>query len=631
MLTLNCQSNQIYQIVRFNQILIKFMSEDSRKNFSHQNLKGHNFSGQDLREADFTECDIRGADFSYAYLIGANFTKVKAGLETESIVILCFVAFVLSLISGLLIFYQTSFVLKIFSFSSEEQISGLISLVTIIICYIFTVRIEFLSKLIDSLYSQLIHQKVLIKTIKKQGTLTTLFFLFVIVFRFVPVLCISALITVALLLLQISSFFILMAIINNEEQILLTIILAISEVLLGIVIGLFNVVSTLNQYELLILALLTLSLLAVSFYMSQYLLLEDDFRYKFIKHAILRFCSIGGTSFHDANLSYANFNDATLANTNFHKSNITQTNFKNSKGLNLCRAGNTILNNDKVLKLLVTGNGDATSYKNLNLQGANLRDAHLNGSDFSGTNICDSDVTGAFIDWKIDKETKLDNVQCQFAYFKGVRQEFTKPSSEFKKFCQKNITQSLNNKSKTRQTKTTQNNLVRDTDCNKDLTSNPPQPTINVNVSVNTTNSLENKTMNNNSTDQSRNMRVNGNINNSGAGAFNQGNISDSTISNSINELPKNQSEIKEILQELQECINDPELTLTEEHKNLALSSLQSLVEVAKNPKDEGWKKKAQEGISILTLIGGAIAPSIKLFTFCQDKLPLLINWLRSL
>ncbi|HLO88137.1 MAG TPA: pentapeptide repeat-containing protein [Nostocaceae cyanobacterium] len=149
-----------------------------------------------------------------------------------------------------------------------------------------------------------------------------------------------------------------------------------------------------------------------------------------------------GTSFRSADLTDADFTGATLKNTDFRNANLTHTCFYETKLLKYARVDGTILTDQNVINLLVTGNGREKFYIGANLKGANLKGADLKYANLKeanireatfegaclewanltltqaiGTNFTHSQMTGICIEgWNIDNLTKLDNVDCRFVY-----------------------------------------------------------------------------------------------------------------------------------------------------------------------------------------------------------------------
>ncbi|PHM06044.1 pentapeptide repeat-containing protein [Nostoc sp. 'Peltigera malacea cyanobiont' DB3992] len=109
--------------------------------FSGQNLRGRNFKGrQDLAGANFSYADIRGANFTNANLTGANFSHAKAGLQRRWAILLLFVSWLLSGLSGFLWAINSCFVSLIFDSRLEYEIGGWTALIILIPFFFVTIR-----------------------------------------------------------------------------------------------------------------------------------------------------------------------------------------------------------------------------------------------------------------------------------------------------------------------------------------------------------------------------------------------------------------------------------------------------------------------------------------------------------
>ena len=126
-----------------------------------------------------------------------------------------------------------------------------------------------------------------------------------------------------------------------------------------------------------------------------------------------------------------------------------------------------------------------------------------------------------------------------------------------------------------------------------------------------------------NYTDQSRNFNNSGTINNSGAGAFNLGEIN-ATVANNINQLPSssnpNEPGIKDLLTQIQQAIDDP--NLPEDDKKQTLEQLQVLAEAGQNPQNASMQKKAKKAVGFLQVIADGVEPATKLAKACAQVLP---------
>jgi uncharacterized protein YjbI with pentapeptide repeats len=130
-----------------------------------------------------------------------------------------------------------------------------------------------------------------------------------------------------------------------------------------------------------------------------------------------------------------------------------------------------------------------------------------------------------------------------------------------------------------------------------------------------------------NKTDQSRNPNISGGtINASGAGAFSLGDLS-GTVANTINQLSSSSNPeepgIKDLLIQIQEAIDDPQLS--QEDKKQTLEQLQILAEAGQNPQDETMQKKAKKAVGFLKAIAEGVEPATKLAQACTKVLPKIL------
>ncbi len=96
---------------------------------------------------------------------------------------------------------------------------------------------------------------------------------------------------------------------------------------------------------------------------------------------------------------------------------------------------------------------------------------------------------------------------------------------------------------------------------------------------------------------------------------------------NTINQIPSSSNPdepgIKDLLTQLQEAIDDPQLS--EEDKNQTSEQLQILAEAGQNPKDETMQKKAKKAVGFLKVIAEGVEPATKLAQACAKVLPKIL------
>ncbi|MEM6452681.1 MAG: CHAT domain-containing protein [Cyanobacteria bacterium P01_D01_bin.105] len=190
-------------------------------------------------------------------------------------------------------------------------------------------------------------------------------------------------------------------------------------------------------------------------YVASRVLAKDE-RFELIQNIATTLTTLGGTTFHCANLTEANCTLTRLKCTDLSKATLKRTNFYNAQQLDTSKLNGTILESTPVRRLAVSKNGHQQNYQNLNLQGINLTDAELSNANFTesnlneatlvravllaanltkvqsiGTDFQRAQLTGACIEaWNINNSTQLTDIDCQYLYLRNHQQE-RRPSSGF--------------------------------------------------------------------------------------------------------------------------------------------------------------------------------------------------------
>jgi uncharacterized protein YjbI with pentapeptide repeats len=198
-----------------------------------------------------------------------------------------------------------------------------------------------------------------------------------------------------------------------------------------------------------------ISLLALVISAYVYLrITQDDENFSLIRNSGVTFGAIGGTSFRGADLTNANFTQANLKNANFKNSRkyptiLFNVCWKYAKNLEKAQPGDSILTNQKVLRLVTSRDGIKQDYTGLNFYGANLEKVKLNGANFTnanlnrsnlnatnlkyatlteaqllGSDLRNSCLTGACLEnWNIDASTQIDDIECDYIYLQNGESE----------------------------------------------------------------------------------------------------------------------------------------------------------------------------------------------------------------
>lgn len=427
-----------------------------KRDFINANLRGESFEGENLSGINFSGADIHGVNFANATLKGANFSYSKAGIGshwwTLAHFILSFFFLLILITTATLIYSNFFFYLFIDDNQFKVRLDAIIILWITILIFHFIIATQGLNaKAFGIILSALTTSIVILILIDFSwsslgfgiGSLVSTF------------LGLTITTTVAIL---------------NSGTIAgkIAFITVVNFLLILSFFITFFVGIEINTYNVFIPVSLFINL-GFSFYIW-WRTLKNDKKFILVRNAGLFINSIGGTSFHNADLTKCDFTGANLANTNLSKALLTHVCWQEVKNLDYARVGNSILADLKLLRLLVSGNGYKKSYiranlRGINLQYANLNEANLEGADISGSilrraklenanlseaSLLGTDFTGACLTgacleaWNINSDTLLDKVNCKFVYLIKYQQERI-PSSgyfadnEFSKLFQKVI------------------------------------------------------------------------------------------------------------------------------------------------------------------------------------------------
>lgn len=385
--------------------------------FSGQRLRGHSFRGQDLAEADFSRSDLRGADFSGAQLTGANFTGARTGLTP--------------LRQGLGL--------------------GLLSLAAL--------ASGGLSYLLVGMAGMLAQPDNLATTLAALLLPGLLVFLSLVALRSGLEACNQLLLKLLVVLVVLISMILGghrdwgEAIAQAALALALAaglaqgsaVLVAAAELIEGPISGCAMVALAI------IAALAAANMLQVSPWPAvgavglglvlAWRALGGDDRYDLLRRGAVAIGAIGGTSFRRAILTDADCSRAQLNNSDFRRAELTRTRFL-AANLDAAWWGRSSLEQALVRHLLVTGDGRHRSLVELNLSGANLRDADLTGANLRDVDLSDATLVGAnlerailvrtnaigadfrgaqftgacIVDWNIDGKTCLDDVDCRYIF-----------------------------------------------------------------------------------------------------------------------------------------------------------------------------------------------------------------------
>ncbi|AOY80249.1 pentapeptide repeat-containing protein [Moorena producens JHB] len=408
--------------MKANEVLKRYA--EGQRDFRRVNLRGQSFQGQNLSGADFSEADIRGAKFNNANLTGTKFCQAKAGLQKRWAIVLLLVPSIVSGLSGFASLLGGGLVG--FMFESNNQVSGCIALVTIIIVYSVILR--------QGIGSGVASASASVFAI---GMATNSAFAIPFGITSFSAFAIG---TASSIASSITSAFAIgtASIIASAIAIPIAFVFAFAipiTITIAIAFGLSGGVETAVAIAV------ALVLVLLGAYLG-WRALKGNPRDAWIRTIAIAFAATGGTSFYKADLTDADFTGATLTSTDLRKATLTRTCWQNSIKLDRARPGKTILANTAIRELLVSGNGYNKSYVDANLRGANLRGANLNYANLKcadiskatledahlewanlteaqaiGTDFTHAYLTGACLEaWNIDSTTTLTNIDCQYVF-----------------------------------------------------------------------------------------------------------------------------------------------------------------------------------------------------------------------
>lgn len=472
------------------------------RNFQGANLRGESLQGQKLDGADFSHTDIRGTNFAGADLNNTKFVYAKAGLPLYWITGLAiFLLIILSILVGFcattaietmsmsLMVYVFQFQTQNTSGMSPEFLESLEQMTSLAPVYHGISWFKFIALAIFLFIS---NKKSLVSGIKfiiiVIGILVGIVGVIAFIFSFLGTLLTGNLIIAifaAILSLVIGTgysafligFFGVVSVVLSLSVIILAaelsnligslfvhglklkVILSLTIICIALIpISLFSAVNYFsiqsdNYLPIVILkiTLICIALPSMGFNMG-WRSLKGDMLYRWVKKNSIAIASIKGTNFQGAVLKRSDFSHSILNHSDFRNADLKHVFWFLSKRLDEARVDGTILENDKILNLLVNCSHNGISYegenlRNTNLTGANLKSINFKSADLNGailksanleyanlslaqaigTCFIQSKLTGASLEaWNIDSTTQLAQTDCSFVYLL----EHSKPGTD---------------------------------------------------------------------------------------------------------------------------------------------------------------------------------------------------------
>nr|VFJ61130.1 MAG: Uncharacterized protein YjbI, contains pentapeptide repeats [Candidatus Kentron sp. DK] len=455
--------------------------------FSYQNLRGRNFRGQDLQGALFTGADLRGARFQNADLTGADFSRARMGKTvfgriTTVLVMLFIVLSAIFLGEFFIIISKQPIgsVLRIFYETGTEDYRR-VSLLWIFACTsgMIGILLLFLKR---SGFSRLFRATGLVTAVAFAGLVLTFilagpeagaktFALYgfrpggiVFIFPFDFALSFGFLVAVTFLgalIFPRAGFLYQPGVITGAITGMLALIVSMGfgfPAIVAVIVAL-AFPPVLSEAKVMASAIaLAVVLAGIGFgggvgiiyimpflpalYVSKRIRQEDPL-FARLRQSGLRIASLGGTNFHGSYLADAQFRMANLKHARFAgPKTLAHADFRNAKNSELAYTKGMLLEDTRVRRLLVTGEGEGQSYAELNLKGAFLAGAGLSGADFTRADLSDADLSGADLrnallvksrligadltgarltkahidNWNIDGTTRLQDIDCEYVF-----------------------------------------------------------------------------------------------------------------------------------------------------------------------------------------------------------------------
>ncbi|MEL7407294.1 MAG: pentapeptide repeat-containing protein, partial [Cyanobacteria bacterium J06558_2] len=446
--------------MKASEVLRKYAAGE--RNFQRVNLRGQSFKGENLSGADFSQANIQGANFQYATLKETKFIRAKAGLETIVKIFLVILSFILSLFAGIASGYVASTTAHFLSSHAIQTNPIPPGLVILLLLSVF--------------FYCLTNEEI-------ENGFTIIAISLALVLPFSPVGAVMGAIGLIGFIAETIAVGIALAIFGSITSYLI-IFGSVTTSMSWVLYWIINVAR--NQSEplgvilysrLFFVIVLSAFLLLFSAYFAFESLAENE-QFYWTKKIIIRCIGIGKkTTFCHADLECSDFTNAKLQGIDLSYSKIKYTCWENSEGLELAIVDGTILSQQEVRILLVTGRGkkrnlsrlnlkeanlsrfDLTEVNlieanlegailrnslliNANLKGANLKrailqNAILEGVELSETLALEADFRGAIMtgvcleNWNANSLTNLDNVNCRYVYLRSNKQERRPSISEF--------------------------------------------------------------------------------------------------------------------------------------------------------------------------------------------------------
>ena len=386
------------------QILDKY--KNGYRDFRNLNLDGENFDNQDFSGADFSNTSLLGASFKSATLHGCNFSYAEAGVHTKWVPLISLVSLLIHLLLGILAPFVGYASIHFFLPESFNLILG------------SGIALLFVIAIVLNRYSPVAFAVLGLGVVTALGTFALLLARTGVTkaFQYLWLVlgCIASIISVRYLASTVSSS------VNND-----------------------------------FLRWTALFLIVVSPFLLYQEAVKGIKNFGWVRIQVIDFVSWFGTSFKEADLRNTNFSKANLNYTNFVRAKVQGSQWLGANGVENALMLEHYLEHPEIQALAISGYAQGAQFAGLDLTGINLENANLKKSDFTGTvlskailkradlsdsclekaQLADADLTNAILtgscieNWNINSDTKLEDVLCEYVYFRKNSKE-RRPSSE---------------------------------------------------------------------------------------------------------------------------------------------------------------------------------------------------------
>ena len=385
------------------------------ESFQGVNLRGRSFRGRDLPRADFRHADIRGADFTDAVLTGADFSYSRSGLHGRWLGGLIVASIVTAMLTGAVIGFISAFPAFLLIRLPPDMYTEPERLV-IAIGYMAAVAVLWFIVLRRGFGNAVAAFVLLIAVAVLGGLLVQNENFGSILMVLLPAVGAS----IACVFVLAADLAVFWSIARRGAVAVVMAITALAAIP-AMREGIHGFRSdapapTSGQFiASFAIAIVFLGLFLILSTLVGLRSLAEDKRFTLIQRIVTSLLIRGGTRLRRANLTDASFANASLEYADLRDALLIRTDWSGTRHLERACTERTYLDQPQVRRLAVTKDGRGQTYDHMNLQGLNLKDARLTDASLVGTNLdqavlARADLSGA----------RLVHSQCYNADLSGA-------------------------------------------------------------------------------------------------------------------------------------------------------------------------------------------------------------------